>query len=67
MYVKNDEFWKKLRSLEAKVALKEGKKRGWFSYTELESLLDQINAFLFAQTVFTVNIFDLSFNPLHNL
>ncbi|XP_014284864.1 protein CNPPD1 [Halyomorpha halys] len=55
VFVNVDDFWKKLYMLEAKIALSEGKKRGWFSYTELEKLLDQLNAFLLAQAVFTIS------------
>ncbi|CAH1397651.1 unnamed protein product [Nezara viridula] len=55
VFVKVDDFWKKLHALETKVALSEGKKRGWFSYTELEKLLDQLNAFLLAQAVLTIS------------
>lgn len=55
VFIKDSEFWKKLRSVETRVALSEGKKRGWFSYTELEALLDQINAYILAQTLFTVS------------
>lgn len=55
VFVKVDDFWKKLHMLETKVALSEGKKRGWFSYTELEKLLDQLNAFLLAQAVLTIS------------
>nr|BAN20473.1 conserved hypothetical protein [Riptortus pedestris] len=55
VFIKDSEFWKKLRSVETKVALHEGKKRGWYSYTDLEALLDQINAYLLARALITVS------------
>lgn len=55
IFIMDGSFWEKLRSIETKLSFNEGKKRGWFSYTELESLLDQVNAYLLAQAVFTVS------------
>lgn len=42
-------FWKKLKSLETILAEREGTKRGWFTYTELQNLLDYIDAYVLIQ------------------
>jgi hypothetical protein len=41
--------------MEKDIALKEGKRRGWFSYTDLESLLDTVDLAALAQAVLTVS------------
>lgn len=40
VFVKAEDFWNKLKELEKELAYKEAQKRGWFSYTELNSLLE---------------------------
>ncbi|KAK9513012.1 hypothetical protein O3M35_001302 [Rhynocoris fuscipes] len=55
VFVKEKSFWERLATLEKDIALKEGNKRGWFSYTDLEKLIDAINAVALAQTLFTVS------------
>lgn len=42
-------FWKKLKSLETILAERQGTKRGWFTYTELQSLLDYIDVYVLMQ------------------
>jgi hypothetical protein len=41
--------------MEKDIALKEGKRRGWFSYTDLETLLDTVDLAALAQAVLTVS------------
>jgi hypothetical protein len=41
--------------MERDIALKEGKRRGWFSYTDLENLLDTVDLVALAQAVLTVS------------
>jgi hypothetical protein len=41
--------------MEKDIALKEGKRRGWFSYTDLENLLDTVDLAALAQAVLTVS------------
>lgn len=41
--------------MEKDIALKEGKRRGWFSYTDLENLLDTVDFAALAQAVLTVS------------
>ncbi|XP_070185617.1 protein CNPPD1-like isoform X2 [Littorina saxatilis] len=40
MFIKKDDFDQAMLSVERNIALKEGLKRGWFSYTDLYLLLD---------------------------
>lgn len=42
-------FWKKLKSLETILAERQGTKRGWFTYTELQNLLDFIDLYVLIQ------------------
>lgn len=48
-------FWTRLYRMEKDIALKEGKRRGWFSYTDLENLLDTVDLAALAQAVLTVS------------
>lgn len=41
--------------MERDIALKEGKRRGWFSYTDMENLLDIVDLAALAQAVLTVS------------
>ncbi|XP_058797885.1 protein CNPPD1 [Phymastichus coffea] len=43
VFVHSQDFWERLQRLERDIAYKEAQKRGWFSYTELNSLLDSIH------------------------
>ncbi|XP_014245318.1 protein CNPPD1 [Cimex lectularius] len=54
VFVQKSVFHDMLRTIEKTVAMKEGKKRGWFSYTDLELLIDSIDTLSLAQTFFTV-------------
>ncbi|XP_018336889.1 protein CNPPD1 [Agrilus planipennis] len=49
-------FWKKLVELEKIIATKEGRNRGWFTYTELENLLKTININDFLQYICGVSV-----------
>lgn len=42
MFVHNKDFWDRLNKLESDLAYKEGNRRGWFSYTELNCLINAI-------------------------
>lgn len=55
VFVKDETFWSKLRELERDVAFREGKKRGWFSYSDLDRLLELFNICAFTQTILTVS------------
>lgn len=54
MFVNESMFSKKLKSLETILAEKQGKKRGWFTYTELYNLLDYIDAYLLVQKLASI-------------
>lgn len=56
VFLKDDKFWDGLRNMEQQVARREGSKRGWFSYTELESLLDSVDAWALAHTLVMVSV-----------
>jgi len=56
VFVKESLFWTRLRELEKNISLREGKKRGWFSYTELENLLDIVDTKALAQAIIMVSI-----------
>lgn len=51
MFVNESMFWKKLKSLETILAERQGVKRGWFTYTELQNLLVYIDAFVLIQKI----------------
>jgi hypothetical protein len=55
VFVSERAFWTRLCRLEKDIALKEGKRRGWFSYTDLENLLDTVDLAALAQAVITVS------------
>lgn len=55
VFVSEQAFWKRLCQMERDIALKEGKRRGWFSYTDLENLLDTVDLAALAQAVLTVS------------
>ncbi|XP_011500478.1 PREDICTED: protein CNPPD1 [Ceratosolen solmsi marchali] len=50
VYVHNKDFWDRLHRLEKHIAYKEACKRGWFSYTELNTLF---NSTQLAELVYT--------------
>lgn len=56
VYVSEKEFWKRLKLLECKVNLREGCKRGWFTYSELNLLLDLIDFTYMMQSIWTVSV-----------
>lgn len=56
VFVSNQAFWTRLYRMEKDIALKEGKRRGWFSYTDLENLLDTVDLAALAQAVLTVSV-----------
>ncbi|GFG37092.1 hypothetical protein Cfor_05761 [Coptotermes formosanus] len=55
VFVSEQAFWKRLCQMEKDIALKEGKRRGWFSYTDLENLLDTVDLAALAHAVLTVS------------
>jgi hypothetical protein len=55
VYVSEQAFWTRLYRMEKAIALKEGKRRGWFSYTDLENLLDTVDLAAVARAVLTVS------------
>lgn len=55
VFVDNQDFWSKLQNLEEDLAIREARKRGWFSYTELNTLLDSTNLLAFCQTILGVS------------
>lgn len=55
VFVHDEEFWRKLRNLERDIAHKEGRKRGWFSYTDLDALLKIEHLESLLSTVFNVS------------
>ncbi|KAL7293114.1 hypothetical protein TKK_0013267 [Trichogramma kaykai] len=54
VYVHSQEFWRRLQNLEKDVAFKEAHKRGWFSYTELNTLLNLADVLTMLQTLVNV-------------
>lgn len=58
-------FWARLHTMETSLALREGKRRGWFSYSELTQLVHAIELLSLAQTFITVSFIftiDISWN-----
>ncbi|XP_069686078.1 protein CNPPD1 [Periplaneta americana] len=55
VFVSERSFWTRLCRMEKDIALKEGKRRGWFSYTDLENLLDTVDIAALAQALITVS------------
>lgn len=49
-------FWKKLNEIETTLADKQGKSRGFFTYTELELLLDAFEMYNFIQCVIALSV-----------
>lgn len=56
IYVNKLTFWKKLGEIEAKLAKKEGKARGHFTYIELQTLADTIDIHNIVQCVVAVSV-----------
>lgn len=56
VFVSDRAFWTRLYRMEKDIALKEGKRRGWFSYADLENLLDTVDLAALAQAVLTVSV-----------
>jgi len=55
IYVSEETFWTRLRDLEQKVALSEGTRRGWYTYSDLELLLDKLEIGSLTRTLLTVS------------
>ncbi|XP_012263099.2 protein CNPPD1 [Athalia rosae] len=55
IFVCNNDFWDRLQKLERDIAYKEGRKRGWFSYTDLSFLMDSIQLAAVIQAVVSVS------------
>lgn len=48
IFVYESSFWERLKKLEEEIALRQGMKRGWFTYTELKYLIttNELSAFI---------------------
>lgn len=55
VYVNEETFWTRLRGLERDVALNEGVRRGWFSYADLDCLLEKVDLASLAHSILTVS------------
>lgn len=55
VFVSERAFWTRLSKMERDIALKEGRRRGWFSYTELENLMNTVDLTALTQAVVTVS------------
>lgn len=57
VHMDQSDFFNKLEDLEKVIASREGRKRGWFTYTDLQILLegDYINCLAVAQSLLTVS------------
>lgn len=55
VYVNEETFWTRLRGLERDVALNEGARRGWFSYADLDCLLEKVDLVSLAHSILTVS------------
>ncbi|XP_049816823.1 protein CNPPD1 [Schistocerca nitens] len=55
VFVSEQNFWKRLWCLEKQIALQEGKRRGWFSYTDMERLLESVDITALVNAVLTVS------------
>ncbi|XP_066586896.1 protein CNPPD1 [Prorops nasuta] len=51
VFIHDKDFWNKLQDLEKSVAYKEARRRGWFSYTELNCLMNTAQLIALIQTV----------------
>lgn len=49
-----EDFWTRLQSIEKTLAMREGKRRGWFSYSEISQLMESIEMMSVAQTLIMV-------------
>ncbi|XP_043467536.1 protein CNPPD1 [Leptopilina heterotoma] len=55
VFVHNKDFWERLHKLESDLAYKEGNRRGWFSYTELNCLINTVQLFPVIQAFLSVS------------
>ncbi|XP_076290816.1 protein CNPPD1 [Lasioglossum baleicum] len=55
VFVHNQDFWEKLQRLEKTIAYKEAQKRGWFSYTELNCLMNSMQLLSVAHTMINIS------------
>jgi len=55
VWVKSEDFWKRLQQLEKDVAYREVRKRGWCTYTELSCLINPVQLITIAQTLINVS------------
>lgn len=55
VFVSEEDFWTRLQSIEKTLAMREGKRRGWFSYSELSRLMEAIEMMSVAQTLIVVS------------
>lgn len=55
VFVSEEDFWTQLQSMEKTLAMREGKRRGWFSYSEISQLMESIEMMSVAQTLIMVS------------
>ncbi|XP_078045249.1 protein CNPPD1 [Augochlora pura] len=55
VFVNNQDFWERLQRLEKTIAYKEAQKRGWFSYTELNCLMNSMQLLTIANAVINIS------------
>lgn len=55
VFVSEEDFWTRLQSIEKTLAMREGKRRGWFSYSEISQLMESIEMMSVAQTLIMVS------------
>lgn len=55
VYVHNQDFWERLHRLERDIAYKETGRRGWSTYTELNTLLDSVHLLALVHTMISVS------------
>ncbi|XP_031849619.1 protein CNPPD1 isoform X1 [Nomia melanderi] len=55
VFVHNQDFWERLQRLEKAIAYKEAQKRGWFSYTELNCLMNSMQLLSIANAMINIS------------
>lgn len=56
MYISNEKFWARLHEMETELALRQGRRRGWFTSTEISQVMQAVELVSLAQTFITVII-----------
>uniref|UniRef100_A0A1B6DA34 Protein CNPPD1 n=1 Tax=Clastoptera arizonana TaxID=38151 RepID=A0A1B6DA34_9HEMI len=55
VFISSEKFWLRLQEMESELALRQGRQRGWFSYTELSQLIQAIEFVSFTQTLLAMS------------